>query len=150
MKREIYISNLAFSYHNFNLLKKIVKNHNLQGVDFAPINLWKNWENLKIKILKLKNFINKNKIKINAVQGIFYKKDFNLFDDRKLTKKKISKHIIMIIDMCKKIKCNKIIIGSSNFRKKKNLDLKKADDIFVKFFSKYKNILRKKKNYFLH
>ena len=50
MKREIYISNLAFSYHNFNLLKKIVKNHNLQGVDFAPINLWKNWENLKIKI----------------------------------------------------------------------------------------------------
>ena len=83
MKREIYISNLAFSYHNFNLLKKIVKNHNLQGVDFAPINLWKNWENLKIKILKLKNFINKNKIKINAVQGIFYKKDFNLFDYRK-------------------------------------------------------------------
>jgi len=145
MKREIYISNLAFSYHNFNLLKKIVKNYNLQGIDFAPINLWRNWENLKIKILKLENFLKKNKIKINAVQGIFYKKDFNLFDDKTLTKKKISKHIIMIINMCKKIKCNKIIIGSSNFRKKGNLDLKKADDIFVKFFSKYKNILRKKK-----
>ena len=29
--------------------------------------------------------------------------------------------------------------------KRDNLDLKKADDIFVKFFSKYKNILRKKK-----
>ena len=53
MKREIYISNLAFSYHNFNLLKKIVKNYNLQGIDFAPINLWRNWKNLKIKILKL-------------------------------------------------------------------------------------------------
>ena len=79
------------------------------------------------------------------MQGIFYKKDFNLFDDKTLTKKKISEHIIMIINMCKKIKCNKIIIGSSNFRKKGNLDLKKADDIFVKFFSKYKNILRKKK-----
>ena len=47
MKREIYISNLAFSYHNFNLLKKIVKNYNLQGIDFAPINLWRNWKNLK-------------------------------------------------------------------------------------------------------
>ena len=49
MKREIYISNLAFSYHNFNLLKKIVKNYNLQGIDFAPINLWNNWTNLKKK-----------------------------------------------------------------------------------------------------
>ena len=88
MKREIYISNLAFSYHNFNLLKKIVKNYNLQGIDFAPINLWRNWGNLKIKILKLENFLKKNKIKINAVQGIFYKKDFNLFDNRTWTKKK--------------------------------------------------------------
>ena len=50
MKREIYISNLAFSNHNFNLLKKIVKNYNLQGIDFAPINLWNNWANLKKKI----------------------------------------------------------------------------------------------------
>ena len=148
MKREIYISNLAFSYHNFNLLKKIVKNYNLQGIDFAPINLWKNWENFKKKIFKLENFLNKNKIKINAVQGIFYKKDFNLFDNKIWTKKKISEHIIMIINMCEKIKCNKIIIGSSNFRKKKNLDLKKADYIFVKFFSKYKNNLKKKKIFF--
>ena len=51
MKREIYISNLAFSNHNFNLLKKIVKNYNLQGIDFAPINLWNNWANLKKKFL---------------------------------------------------------------------------------------------------
>ena len=138
MKREIYISNLAFSNHNFNLLKKIVKNYNLQGIDFAPINLWNNWTNLKKKIFVLKNFLEKNKIKINAVQGIFYKKDFNLFDDKKMTKKKISKHIMMIINMCEKIKCKKIIIGSSNFRKKEDLDLKKADDIFIKFFSKYK------------
>ena len=87
MKREIYISNLAFSYHNFNLLKKIVKNYNLQGIDFAPINLWRNWKNLKIKILKLENFLKKNKIKINAVQGIFYKKDFNLFDNAESLKK---------------------------------------------------------------
>ena len=124
MKREIYISNLAFSYHNFNLLKKIVKNYNLQGIDFAPINLWKNWENFKKKILRLKIFLKKNKIKINAVQGIFYKKDFNLFDNKIWTKKKISEHIIMIINMCEKIKCNKIIIGSSNFIKKEDLDLK--------------------------
>ena len=44
---------------------------------------------------------------------------------------------MMIINMCEKIKCKKIIIGSSNFRKKEDLDIKKADDIFVKFFSKY-------------
>ena len=56
MKREIYISNLAFSYHNFNLLKKIVKNYNLQGIDFAPINLWKNWENFKKKFLNWRIF----------------------------------------------------------------------------------------------
>ena len=49
MKREIYISNLALSNHNFNLLKKIVKNYNLQGIDFAPINLWNDWTNLKKK-----------------------------------------------------------------------------------------------------
>ena len=148
MKREIYISKLAFSNHNFNLLKKIVKNYDLQGIDFAPINLWNNWTNLKKKIFVLKNFLEKNKIKINAVQGIFYKKDFNLFDDKKMTKKKISKHIMIIINMCEKIKCKKIIIGSSNFRKKEDLDLKKADDIFIKFFSKYKNILKKKKIFF--
>ena len=82
MKREIYISNLAFSNHNFNLLKKIVKNYNLQGIDFAPINLWNNWANLKKKVFTLKNFLEKNKIKINAVQGIFYKKDFNLLLSR--------------------------------------------------------------------
>jgi hypothetical protein len=111
MKREIYISNLAFSYHSFNLLKKIVKKYNLHGIDFAPINLWKNWENSEKKIFKLKNFLNKNKIKINAIQGIFYKKNFNLFDNKKLIKKKISKHILMIINMCEKVKCKKIIIG---------------------------------------
>ena len=148
MKKEIYISNLAFSNHNFTLLKKIVKNYNLQGIDFAPINLWNNWKNSKKKIFTLKNFLKKNKIKINAVQGIFYKKDFNLFDNKKLTKKKITKHIMMIINLCEKIKCNKIIIGSSKFRKKGDLDLKEADDIFIKFFSKYKNILKKKKIFF--
>ena len=75
MKREIYISNLAFSNHNFNLLKKIVKNYNLQGIDFAPINLWNNWTNLKKKIFTLKNFLekNKNKIKINSSSALLNK-----------------------------------------------------------------------------
>ena len=59
MKREIYISNLAFSNHNYNLLKKIVKNYNLQGIDFAPINLWNNWINLKKKNFYIKEFFKK-------------------------------------------------------------------------------------------
>ena len=59
MKREIYISNLAFSNHNFNLLKKIVKNYDLQGIDFAPINLWNNWTNLKKKNFCIKKFFGK-------------------------------------------------------------------------------------------
>ena len=33
---------------------------------------------------------------------------------------------MMIINTCEKIKCKKIIIGSSNFRKKEDLDIKKA------------------------
>ena len=74
MKREIYISNLAFSNHNFNLLKKIVKNYDLQGIDFAPINLWNNWTNLKKKIFVLKNFWKKIKLKLMLFKVYFIKK----------------------------------------------------------------------------
>ena len=52
----------------------------------------------------------------------------------------------MIINMCEKIKCKKIIIGSSNFRKKKELYLKKDYDADLTIIDMNKKIEIKNKN----
>ena len=40
-------------------------------MDIAPIKIFKNWKNAEKKALKFNRILRKNKIKVNAIQGIF-------------------------------------------------------------------------------
>jgi len=143
----LYISNLCSDKENFKqLLKIIIKcNGAIQGLDLAPLNVIKNWENSKKKSKEIYKLIKKKNLKVNAIQGIFYKKDINLVNDFLTNDKKIICHIKKIINICEIFHSNKIIFGSAEFRNRKNCSVKYADLVFIKFIEKIIPLLEKKK-----
>ena len=146
-KRNLYISNLGWKHKDFSNVQKLITKNNLAGIDLAPMAVWKNWNQIEKKSVKFFNYLHSKKISINALQGIFYKKNFNLFKDHKFKIIDIINHIRLIIKLCKIFRCKKIIIGSSSFRKKNELTSHEADIIFINFLKKLRPILSKNKIY---
>ena len=146
-KKSFFISNLAWNKNYQDKIFELIKKNNIQGIDFAPLQITDSWKDIEKKVKTHSYRLKKNKIKVNAVQGIFFKKKFNLFrDNNKLNE--IFKHIKVIIKICKILNCNKIIIGSTEFRNKNNLKKKEADKIFIKFLKQLIPMLKKEEIFF--
>jgi sugar phosphate isomerase/epimerase len=144
-KKKLFISNLAWNHFDSKKVLKLLKNYSIDGIDLAPIKInhkWKNSENSMKKFYKQFSLLG---FEINAIQGIFYKTNFNLF--KKLHESKIYNHLFKMIKISKILNCNKIIIGSSNFRNNDKLSLIESDIIFLNFFKKIVPLLKKHKIY---
>ena len=118
-KKSIYISNLSWRHEDFTSIIKLIKTHKISGVDIAPIKIFKNWKNVEKKVKKFNKILRKNKIKVNAIQGVFFKTNLNLFDNVNKNFEKIENHLKLVLRIAKVFGCNKIIIGSTEFRNKK-------------------------------
>ena len=143
MNRNLYISTLAFKKYPIGKTLKLIKKNNLDGIDLAPLTIFKSWSQFENNLFNLKKKLTKNKIKINAMQGILFGWNTNLFYSSKVEILRITLHIKKIIRICKFLKIKKIIIGSSHFRKKRGMSLKKSDEKFIAFFSQFKIYLEK-------
>ena len=143
----LFISNLCSDEKNFKQLLNIIIKYNsaIQGLDLAPLNVIKNWENYEKKSKSIYNLIKKKNLKVNAIQGIFFKKEINLINDFFTNDKEIIRHIKKIIYICKIFHCKKIIFGSAEFRNRKNHSVKYADLVFIKFIEKIIPLLEEKK-----
>ena len=147
----LYISNLCSDVNNFkNFLNTIGKFRNINGLDIAPLNVAKNWSDTEYKANKIYDFIKYKKLKVNAIQGIFYKKNFTLEKNFSEFNNdvKVIEHFKKIIRLCKIFKCKKIIFGSAEFRNRSKRSLNYTDNIFKKFLNKIIPILEKNKIYF--
>jgi len=144
-KKKLFISNLAWDHSDFTKVLKLLKFHKVKGLDLAPIKLNRNWLQTKKQSYRFKKILDKSKLKVNALQGIFFKTNFNLFNLNIENKKKLINHINQILQISKIYKCNKIIIGSSSFRHKGKLSKKKANLIFINFFKEISNLFKKEK-----
>ncbi len=148
MKKKLFISNLAWENKNFDIVKKLIKFYRFDGIDLAPLKIIGDWKNLKKKSIENSRELKKNKIKVNAIQGIYFKKKFNLFSSKDKKNLKIYKHTLKIIDICQIYNSKKVIIGSSEFRKKGRMNFDNANTVFINFFKRFKEILKKKKIFF--
>jgi len=146
-KKSFFISNLCWEAKYQEKIIDIIKKNQIKGIDFAPLKITSSWKNIEKKTIKYSNYLKKNNIIVNAVQGIFFKKRFNLFKDQNNIDK-ILKHLKVIIKICKILDCNKIIVGSTEFRNKLNLKRNEADKIFVDFLYKLIPLLQKEKVFF--
>ena len=99
---------------DINFVIDCLKQENISGLDFAPLNYFSTWKNILNNSQKLSIIFKKKRIKINALQGVFYKKNLNLFKIK--NKKKIINNFKLIIKLCKIFGAKKIILGSVNFR----------------------------------
>jgi len=145
IKKQLFISNLCWKKKDFNFVIKCLKQEQISGLDFAPLNYFSTWKNILSNSQKLSIVFRKEGIKINALQGVFFRKNLNLF--RNKDKKKIIDHIKIIIKLCKIFRAKKIILGSVNFRDPKNMKLDKADHNFIIFFKHLNKFLRKNNIY---
>ncbi len=143
MKKNLFISNLAWHKKDNKKIFEIIKKYKISGIDIAPIRLNNNWKNIQSKLKNFQKDLKYNKIKVNAVQGIFFKTKYRLFDFRLIQHEKIINHMKMIINVAKLFKSKKIIIGSSYFRNINKIDKKKADIIFINFLKKINPLLSK-------
>jgi len=143
MRKKIFISTLAFNNFKLDKIIQILKKNKVDGIDLAPLIIFKSWNNFKNNLNKFRTKLEYNNIEINALQGIFFKKNINLFYSSKKKIANITKHLNKIIKITKYLGAKKIIIGSSYFRCKKKLDIVKADYKFINYFSKFKKVLKK-------
>ncbi len=148
MKRKLFISTLAFNSYTIDDIINILIKNDIKFIDLAPLTVFKSWKVFFKKIKYLKNKLKKNKIEINAIQGIFFELNIKLFFGSKKDIKKLQNHLDKIILASKELGIKKIIIGSSFFREKKKLSRSVADIKFINFFLQFKNILKKNKIYF--
>tara|TARA_Y100001970_G_scaffold256226_1_gene333745 strand:+ start:13557 stop:14366 length:810 start_codon:yes stop_codon:yes gene_type:complete len=148
MKRKISISTLAFNGYKIDHIIKILKKNNIKNIDLAPLTIFKNWKTFFKQVYFLKKKLRKNRININAIQGIFFNLETKLFFSNNRELNKLFKHLNKIILVCKKLNIKKIIIGSSYLRNKKDITKQDADTKFVEFFSRFKKILKKNKIFF--
>ena len=145
IKRQLFISNLCWKKKDINFVIDCLKQENISGLDFAPLNYFSTWKNILNNSQKLSIIFKKKRIKINALQGVFFKKNLNLFKIK--DKKKIIDHFKIIIKLCKIFGAKKIILGSVNFRDPKNMKLADADHNFIIFFKQLNKFLRKNNIY---
>ena len=87
IKKQLFISNLCWKKKDFNFVIKCLKQEQISGLDFAPLNYFSTWKNILSNSQKLSIVFRKEGIKINALQGVFFRKNLNLF--RNKDKKKI-------------------------------------------------------------
>ena len=91
----LYISNLSWENKDFNHIIKLIKKYSYKGIDIAPLQITNTWKEIENKIHKLSDKLKKDNIEVNAIQGIFFKTNFNLFKDYKTQFDNIKKHIIL-------------------------------------------------------
>jgi len=140
----LYISNLCADIKSYKkFLNTVGHFKNIKGLDIAPLNISKDWKSSENYAKKFYNLIKKNGLKINAVQGIFYKKNFSLLGDFVKNDNKVISHFKKIIKLCKIFHCNKIIFGSSEFRNRNNHTIKYTDIIFKRFIKRIIPLLKK-------
>ena len=140
-KKNLYVSNLAWHKKDYLKIFKLLINYKIKGIDLAPINIHGTWSQSEKKAPKFKKILDRYNLKVNAIQGIFFNTNFNLF---KTNKKKLLDHFKRIINITKKYNCNKIILGSVNFKNKGLLKKNEANLKFLYFFNKIEKILKKK------
>ena len=136
----LYISNLCSDVNNLKIfLNTIAKFRNINGLDIAPLNVAKNWSDTEYKAKQIYDFIKYKKLKVNAIQGIIYKKNFTLEKNFSESNNdvKVIEHFEKIIRLCKIFKCKKIIFGSAEFRNRYKRSLNYTDTIFKKFLNEY-------------
>ena len=144
-KKNLYLSNLAWHKNDTIKIFELLKYYEIKGIDLAPIKLHNNWLLAEKKAKEFNKTLKKFNLKINAIQGIFFKTNFNLFKNDIVKNKELIDHFKRIIRISKVYNCKKIILGSSNFRHNKNLNKKDADIIFIKFCKKIVPLFQKSK-----
>jgi len=144
-KKKLYVSNLCWGKQNISFIINVIKRENFSGIDFAPLNYFDSWKNILDNSKKLNKIFKKESIKINAIQGIFFKKKLNLFEIDQ--RKKITNHFKLIIKLCKIFNSKKIVLGSSSFRNPKNSEKKSADNHFISYFKYLNQFLKKNRIY---
>ena len=144
-KKKLFISNLAWNHFDSKEVLKLLKYYSIDGIDLAPIKITPKWKNSEISMKKFYKEFSLLGLKINAIQGVFYKTHLNLF--KKDHQSKIYNHISKIIRISKILNCNKIIVGSSNFRNNNKLNMSQSNIIFLNFFKKIIPMLKKNKLY---
>ena len=146
-KKSIFVSNLAWQKKDLSYVINTLKKNKVNGIDFAPLQITNSWSNIETKVKKHSSYLKRNKIKVNAIQGVFFKKKFHLFKQKK-NLNTIIKHLKIILRLCKILNCNKLIIGSTEFREKFDLNKKEADLIFINFLNQILPLLKKNNVYF--
>tara|TARA_A100001011_G_C14214553_1_gene801421 strand:+ start:139 stop:921 length:783 start_codon:yes stop_codon:yes gene_type:complete len=136
---DISISTICFSKSNNNLIQNI-KNFNFSKIELAPTMI--SYRLKKNEMLSFKKQILKNKIKVVAIQSLFYGKKINIED--KDFKNKFNSHMKKISSICKMFSCDQINLGSPSIRMISNSPNRRKFE--NKFIGSVKKFLKQNSN----
>jgi hypothetical protein len=109
------ITTSGILFHGTDIVSDLKKN-NISLIDCSITNLTsKNWQQITDSdIQELSDRLEKNLIKINSIQSIFYNKNYNFSNDLDL--KYIINHLQILCKYAKILKCKKLLFGSPKQR----------------------------------
>jgi len=125
------ISNIAWNSVEDDDIVKILKKYKIEYIDIAPGKYFKNVLSVSHdEVIKVKNYWQKNNIKISAVQSILYKTDnLNIFTFKKDSNEDILHYLEKIMMISNLLGAKKIIFGSPKNRDRGNLN---NDEVILK------------------
>ena len=121
------ISNIAWNISEDENVSKILNKYNVNYIDIIPVKYFPEKKITKKKILKIKNYWLKKKIKISSLQSLLYNtKNLNIFTFDKYTNNSILVYLEKIMKIANGLGAKIIIFGSPKNRDKGNLSKKQV------------------------
>jgi len=141
---KIAISNIAWDIKADNVIKKILNEYEIEGIEIAPTKIWTDPSNVnKSDILSYKSYWKQNGIKIVAMQSLLFgHPELTIFETSTKRKAAIT-YLEKIIHLASLLGVKAMVFGSPKNRIKGNLESKDVNEIANSFFSKVGDISKK-------
>ncbi len=133
---KIAISNIAWQIDEEEAIAKIMQDLDIKGVEIAPTKIWKSpITATDDEIRSYKNFWQSWGIEIVSMQALLYgQPDLKIFQDAE-TRKETFKYLSSMIRLGSQLGVSVLVFGSPKNRRIDKLDLQKAEEIALSFFS---------------
>lgn len=131
---KLSISNIAWEQHDDREILKLLKSHQVDGIEVAPSKIWPAWEGISYKSARdYKDFLTDYGFEIPAMQALLFgKNELQVFDP--MTHKAFFEHIRLLTEVAVGLESQVLVFGSPKNRRRFQLNTEEARKKAVDFF----------------
>lgn len=139
---KLSVSNLAWPAEESSWCLEQLVNHNIDGVELAPLKVFKAWDDItREQIEVVRDRYESRGLKVSSLQAITYgAKDVALYGEDRLQINNFLRHMDCVASLLNKLGGDNAVFGSPGLRCKLDYDIQGLIDVFLEIndiFSRY-------------